>query len=203
MNKLIIGLSGWSKKFLNNKKIFYSTSAVLLLLFGYFVVYKWLVYPLFFETKEKLAVLQKAHQQLADSLKIFQNQTEQNFTDIVNGLNILNQNDSTIGQKLDSAFKRIDRHEKLIRDNNFFVAQALYSLIGLDEATSKQKANYAKYTCINILGKDLSLFKNYQKPIVEKSDCDEPIKVNIGEIPKTNISTSEPKKLKITVKPLK
>lgn len=203
MNKLITGLAEWSKKFLNNKKLLYSISTILLLLFGYFVVYKWVVYPLFFETKEKLEALQKEHRQMADSLKIFQNQTEQNFTDIVSSLNVLGQNDSSIGQKLDSAFKRLDKHEKLIRDNNFFVAQALYSLVGLDEATSKQKANYARYTCINILGKDLNLFKNYQKPIVEKSDCDEPIKVNIGEMPKTNISTSEPKKLKITVKPLK
>lgn len=182
------------------KYLKYFIYIVILVLVAYFL-YKWIFYPYIItpinqvsEITKKQETMQKTDKLIQDSLGTIQS----NLAEIVGALNTLSENDSIIDSKLAIMDGKIDKNYKANIDG--WVGLMTNVVAPLYKFDSGQTNAWIKdiKKCPNAYKKLPPLV--WQNPQVK--NCDDPLKVTTGTMPKTNISTQEMKKIKIKFIPI-
>lgn len=196
--EVITEKKGKLKKFFRFKYLFYF---VILALLAY-LVYKWIINPYIISpisqvadiTKTQVA-MQNTDQLILDSLGVIQ----YDMATIVDALNTLSANDSINDSKIAQMDAKIDKNHKANIDG--WIGLMTNVVAPLYKFNQDQTNAWIKEIkkCPNAYKKLPPLaWQNSQV-----KNCDDPVNVTTGTMPKTNISTQEMKKIKINVLPIK
>jgi len=189
---------GKFKKFFKFKYLFYFVILALLT----YLLYKWIIFPYIITPIDQVSTISKTQTEMKrtdalilDSLGRFQS----DMATIVDALNTLSLNDSMFDDKLTTMDAKIDKNHKANIDG--WVGLMTNVVAPLYKFDSGQTNTWIKEIkkCPNAYKKLPPLV--WQNPQVK--NCDDPINVTTGTMPKTNISTQEMKKIKINVLPIK
>jgi hypothetical protein len=186
---------GKFKKYL--KYLFYFVILALLV----YLLYKWIINPFIITPISQVSEITKTQKAMKntdvlilDSLGSIQS----DMATIADALNTLSINDSTFNSKLVAMDTKIDKNHKANVDGWVgLMTNVVAPLYKFDQSQTNFWVKEIR-KCPNAYKKIPPLV--WQPPQIK--NCDDPVSVTTGTIPKTNISTQEMKKINITVKPI-